>query len=113
MLEPERVETQSVRSNGSGGNGMPQTAPEETRAKYRWYHKVGSVAAAVFCFELGVFLLLFPWIPQWDRYYATLLPADVRSIWGNPYFRGAVSGLGLLNIYISFLEVFRLRRFSG
>jgi hypothetical protein len=34
----------------------------------------------------------------------------VRTIWENAYFRGALSGLGLVNIYISLGEVFRLRR---
>jgi hypothetical protein len=71
------------------------------------------VAAAVFCFELGVFLLLFPWTHYWDVSYGLFLPAWVRPLWANPYFRGAVSGVGLLNIYISFAEVFRLRRFSA
>jgi hypothetical protein len=35
-----------------------------------------------------------------------------RNLWDNPYVRGAVSGLGIVNIYISFSELFRLRRFS-
>ena len=34
----------------------------------------------------------------------------LTEVWDNPYFRGALSGLGLLNIYISFVEVFRLKR---
>jgi len=34
----------------------------------------------------------------------------VRPVWESPYFRGALSGLGLVNIYISLGEVFRLRR---
>jgi hypothetical protein len=29
------------------------------------------------------------------------------------YVRGAISGLGVVNLYISLGEVFRLRRFSG
>jgi hypothetical protein len=29
------------------------------------------------------------------------------------YVRGAISGLGMVNLYISLGEVFRLRRFSG
>src|SRR5205085_2785100 len=32
--------------------------------------------------------------------------------WENMYVRGAVSGLGVVNLYISFLEIFRLRRFA-
>ena len=79
---------------------------------YRWYHKLGAVAASVFCFELGIFLLIFPWVDEWDL-NAIFLPVVARALWTSAYFRGAVSGLGLLNIYISVTEIVRLRRFSG
>jgi hypothetical protein len=94
----------------------PETFPppqEASAPSYRWYHKLASVMAAIFCFELGVFLLVFPWVTDWNVNYFSLLPLWARDIWVSPYFRGAISGLGLLNIYISFVEVFRLRRFSG
>jgi len=80
--------------------------------RYRWFHKVGAVAASVFCFELGVFLLIYPWIKEWDL-TASLLPVVTRGVWTSSFFRGAVSGLGILNIFISLQEVFRLRRFSA
>jgi hypothetical protein len=31
-------------------------------------------------------------------------------MWVSPYFRGAISGLGVVNIYISLLEVVSMRR---
>jgi hypothetical protein len=83
------------------------------RPQYRWYHKVAGVMAAIFCFEVGVFLVIYPWVSEWNVSYMSFLPLWSRDIWLSPYFRGAVSGLGLLNVYISFLEVFRLRRFSA
>ena len=88
----------------------PLEAP--ARPAYRWYHKLGAVAASVLAFELGVFLLIFPWVTEWDL-NAAFLPTWIRAVWTDPFFRGAVSGLGLLNIYISIVEVFRLRRFSS
>ena len=93
---------------------MDSSPPLESPARpaYRWYHKLGAVAASVFCFELGVFLLIFPWVTEWDM-NAAFLPVWSRSLWASAYFRGAVSGLGLLNLYISVVEVFRLRRFSA
>ena len=33
----------------------------------------------------------------------------LRDYWTSSYFRGALSGLGLLNIYISLGELLRLR----
>ena len=89
----------------------PVTDVQPERPVHRWYHKASAVATAVFCFELGVFLLIYPWVSDWDV-NAAAIPAWGRSVWVNPWFRGAVSGLGVLNMYISFLEVFRLRRFS-
>lgn len=92
--------------------GLSDTPPPLPHPVYRWYHKLGAVAASVFCFELGVFLLIFPWVTEWDL-NAAFLPLWSRTLWTNPFFRGAVSGVGLLNIYISVIEVFRLRRFSA
>jgi hypothetical protein len=93
-------------------NGHDHKLTVVERPPYRWYHKMAGVMAAIFCFELGVFLLVFPWASEWDVNYFAFLPLWARTLWMSPYFRGAISGLGILNIYISFLEVFRLRRFS-
>ena len=82
------------------------------RPLYRWYHKLSAVLLATFCLEIGLFLLIFPWTEYWDNnYFATLVP-EWRRFWTNTYFRGAISGLGVVNLYISFLEIFRLRRFA-
>ena len=80
---------------------------------YQWYHKLLGLLAVIFCFELGVVLLVFPWFSDWDLNYFASLPLWASSVWNSAYFRGAVSGLGVLNIYVSFIEVFRLRRFSA
>jgi hypothetical protein len=93
--------------------GTAASPSERESQKYRWYHKIAGVMAAIFCFEVGVFLLVYPWASEWDVKYFTFLPLWARGVWSSPYFRGAISGLGILNIYISFVEVFRLRRFSA
>jgi hypothetical protein len=83
-------------------------APVE-RPHSGWYKRLGALLFVIFCFEIGVFLLVFPWLDPWDNNWV----ADLHwltEVWDNPYFRGALSGLGLLNIYISFVEVFRLKR---
>lgn len=79
------------------------------RPRSGWHRRLGALLFVIFCFEIGVFLLVFPWLDPWDNNWV----ADVgwlKVVWDNPYFRGAFSGLGLLNIYISFVEVFRLKR---
>lgn len=81
--------------------------------KYRWYQKLFALLAVIFCFEVGIFLVVFPWVSDWDLNYFSAVPFLSPVLWASPYFRGAISGLGVLNIYISFTEVFRLRRFSS
>jgi len=99
---------------GPGLPALPEAASSGAAepARYRWYHKAGAVLFTIVCFELGVFLLVFPWMDSWSlNYFASFQPAW-RDVWLNPYFRGAISGLGLVNIFISFVEIVRLRRFS-
>jgi len=92
---------------------ISNTIEAEPRRQYKWYHKLGGLLAVIFCFEMGVFLLIFPWISDWHLSYFATLPFWAQDIWASPYFRGAISGLGVVDIYFSFVEVFRLRRFSA
>lgn len=51
-----------------------------------------------FFFEIGFALLVIPWSRYWDRnYFAEALP-PVHHFITNHFVRGAVSGLGLVNI---------------
>jgi hypothetical protein len=89
----------------------PSEAPEPV--KHAWYHKLGVILFVIVCFEVGVFLLIFPWTQQWDgNSLANLLPW-LRDYWTSSYFRGALSGLGVLNVYISIGELLRLRRLGS
>jgi quinol-cytochrome oxidoreductase complex cytochrome b subunit len=88
----------------------PIPAPEAPR--YRWYHVVAALIFIVFCMELGMFLVIFPWSEFWDRSFFFSLAPEWRLYWDNAYLRGAVSGLGIVNVYIALVEIFRLRRFA-
>ncbi len=89
----------------------PDAAPVHVR--YAWYHKLGIFLFIIVCFEVGAFLTVFPWTPQWDSNSLASLFPWLRDLWTSSYFRGAISGLGLLNIYISLGEVTRLRKARG
>ena len=79
---------------------------------YHWYHKMSAIVFITFCLEMGLYLLIVPWTDSWDSNYFSSLAPHLRNYWGNFYMRGAISGLGLVNLYISLVEIFRLRRFS-
>ncbi len=90
---------------------MTEPMPVPQATPYRWYHKAAALIFIVFCLELGLFLVIFPWSEFWDRsFFATLAP-EWHVYWINAYVRGAVSGLGVVNVYIALVEIFRLRRF--
>jgi len=58
--------------------------------------------------ELGLVLVLVPWSEMWEANYF-LLRYPVFDVFArNPYFRGAISGLGVMNIFFA-LESFRRR----
>ena len=90
----------------------PQPPVEQVveQMKTAWYHKLGTLLFIIVCFEVGVFLLVFPWLDYWNNNSLADLAPWMRDVWENPYFRGALSGLGVVNIYISIAEVFRLRQ---
>ncbi|MCU1337074.1 MAG: hypothetical protein JWO19_2655 [Bryobacterales bacterium] len=68
---------------------------------------------AIFTFEIGLFLTVFPWVDIWSlNYFSGWIPA-LENVWDDPYFRGAITGLGLVNIYVACAEVFRLFRRSS
>jgi hypothetical protein len=92
---------------------LEQVEPQPAAtAEYRWYHKTAAMLLVVFCLEVGVVLLVFPWSDYWDNnFFSTWIP-KLHDFWDNAYLRGAVSGLGVANISIAFGELFRLRRFS-
>ncbi len=86
--------------------------------RYSWLEKTAALLYVMFCFELGVFLIVFPWLKIWEYSFFSnlgfsILGQEWERIWDSPWFRGAVSGLGVINLLISFAEVFRLRRFSS
>lgn len=61
-------------------------------------------------FELGVVLAIVPWSNFWQyngvlQRYPSLIP-----IFMSPFVRGAVTGLGLLDILIAFLLILSLGR---
>ena len=51
-----------------------------------------------FFFEFGFALLIVPWSAFWDRnYFAEVVPA-LHAVITNNFVRGAVSGLGVINL---------------
>ena len=58
--------------------------------------------------EVGVLLVFVPWSAFWERNYFTQLVPGLGAVVGNPFVRGAVSGLGVINVIAGVAELFSL-----
>ena len=55
--------------------------------------------------EVGLVLLVVPWSPFWDRnYFLDLWPA-LAALTHSNLVRGAVSGLGIINLWAAMAEL--------
>jgi hypothetical protein len=85
--------------------------------------KLSVIFYIILCLEIGIFLTLLPWIPQgtlglsdWGNNYFLLYATrktgwySLQSVVASGWVRGAVSGVGLLNIGIAFWEIFHFRQ---
>jgi len=86
---------------------LPPAPPLERRSTAS---KLLGLLVVVICFEVGVFLVVFPWMDAWARNAIPSMNPDLIELWESNFFRGALSGVGLINIWISFQEMLRLLR---
>jgi hypothetical protein len=70
-------------------------------------HRILRVIWMLVLFELGVLLVLLPWMRQWETNYFLIQFPAIRPYLLHPSIRGIISGLGALDI---FLAVGMLRR---
>lgn len=50
-------------------------------------------------------LVVVPWSIFWERNYLASLVPGLPAVLASPYVRGAVSGLGLVNLWLAFAEL--------
>src|SRR6266536_498712 len=85
--------------------------------------KLSVVFYIVLCLEIGIFLTVLPWWPQgmlglsdWGNNYFLLYAARKTGYYGlqavvaSGWVRGAVTGVGLLNLGIAFWELFNFNQ---
>ena len=85
--------------------------------------KLSVIVYILLCLEIGLVLTLVPWIPQgflglsdWGNNYFLLYAARKTGIYGlqtviaSGWARGAVTGIGVLNLGIAFWEILHFNR---
>jgi hypothetical protein len=97
-------------SSGASQPPAPQKSPQElspassgSRARV-WAGRFRALIFVFLCAVMGVLLVIVPWWPQWTDNALMLRYPEMRAIMASGFFRGACSGLGLLDIWIGFWE---------
>jgi hypothetical protein len=60
--------------------------------------------------ELGLLLIVVPWSAYWDRNYFVQASPIVGAVVTNNYVRGAVTGLGAVNVLAALADLASLVR---
>jgi len=63
----------------------------------------------LFAVELGLFLVALPWSVLWERNIILTLFPSLRPIWLSNYSRGAVTGLGIIDLWIGLSGLWHFR----
>jgi hypothetical protein len=82
---------------------MPPAVPSR-----RW--RVLRYLFALFTLEIGLFLLIYPWTDRWLFNDLQDQSPWLNDLWNDPYFQGALSGLGAVNIYLAVADLLRALR---
>ncbi len=84
-------------------SGKPHLAARE------W---IGHALYIIFSLYFGIALLMLPWQSGWENNYFIYIYPQIRPIVANSFFKGAVLGLGIVNIIIGIQEIVRFRKAS-
>ncbi|HUJ40702.1 MAG TPA: hypothetical protein VLW54_09165 [Candidatus Acidoferrales bacterium] len=64
-------------------------------------NRVVRILMGLICLEAGVLLVFLPWSPYWDQNFFLQHFPDLAAFLLSPFFRGAVTGLGLLDVILA------------
>ena len=90
---------------------MPPPSPvQENDAEMPvWLQRIFVVIYVLFCIELGLVLIVLPWTDYWFTGTGLLHWPTLHRLLQEGFVRGAVSGLGFLDICLGILEAARYR----
>ena len=75
-----------------------------------WLQRVFVIVYVLFCIELGLILVALPWMSAyWFSGDFLAQWPHLRGFLQSGFVRGAVSGLGLLDIWLGITEAIRYR----
>lgn len=86
----------------------PATAPENSSEPV-WAQRLKIVVFVLFCIELGMLLAVLPWTRAWTENSLLAAYPSLRAVLQMEFVRGAISGLGLVDIWLGIREAVNYR----
>jgi hypothetical protein len=86
----------------------PQPSDDHAGELPVWLQRVFVGVYVLFCIELGLVLVILPWMTGY-WFSSGWLGPELRRVLQSGFVRGAVSGLGLLDIWLGVMEAVRYR----
>jgi hypothetical protein len=102
VLKLFEEDSASVSQSGAGASAtQPITATAD------WMHLFFSAVFVSFCILVGLNLIMLPWTSFWTSNPLVAPYGGVRDVLNHNFVRGAVAGLGVVDIWIGITEVLR------
>ena len=79
------------------------------RRRGLWIRRVWLVVFVLFFLEIGIILTWCPWTKIWTQNSILMSFPTVRSFLMKNFVRGAISGVGLVNLWMGVAEAVRYR----
>ena len=75
------------------------------RCRHRGEALIRRLVYIAFFLEVGLLLIVLPWSAFWDRNYFVAAWPGLRVFHASNFVRGAVTGLGFVNVYAGFADL--------
>ena len=98
------------RPQPSPGDGIPADSSPLSAKPTAQSSRLWTVCFILLALEAGAFLSVFPWIDAWHINHFRSFSPFVTAFWDDPYFRGAVTGLGVTNLLVALGQSIHLIR---
>jgi hypothetical protein len=86
----------------------PQSTDEYAEAPF-WLQRLFAGTYVLFCVVLGLWLVALPWVGRWfDDGWVAHWP-ELQRVLRHGFVRGAVTGLGLIDIWLGIWEAIHYR----
>jgi hypothetical protein len=90
-------------------SGPVLVAPPPVSSDPLWIRRLKLVLFVLFCIELGMLLAVLPWTRVWTENSLLTAHPDLRSFLQHDFLRGAITGLGLIDIWLGIREAVNYR----